>query len=142
MTVTGIGTIAGAAAGGHAINLAAISAALSAAPAAHPDPERRWIAGCTAGVCYLLLGLGSAALVTVIAAAPAGTLETVAGLALLPTLAAVLAGALASEQHREAGVVTFLVAASGIGFLGIGAAFWAVVAGLAVRHALRERAAD
>ncbi|NEW45845.1 benzoate/H(+) symporter BenE family transporter [Nocardia cyriacigeorgica] len=141
MAVTGIGTIAGAPAGGHAINLAAISTALSAAPTAHPDPERRWIAGCAAGVCYLLLGLGSAALVAVIAAAPAGTLETVAGLALLPTLAAVLAGALASEQHREAGVVTFLVAAAGIGFLGIGAAFWAVVAGLVVRQALRSRAA-
>ncbi|BDT85320.1 benzoate/H(+) symporter BenE family transporter [Nocardia cyriacigeorgica] len=141
MTVTGLGTIAGAPAGGHAINLAAISAALSAAPAAHPDPRRRWIAGCTAGAGYLLLGLGSAALVTVIAVAPAGTLETVAGLALLPTLAAALAAALASEQDREAGVVTFLVAASGIAFLGIGSAFWAVITGLIVRYALRRRTA-
>ncbi|WP_228785670.1 benzoate/H(+) symporter BenE family transporter [Nocardia cyriacigeorgica] len=141
MTVTGLGTIAGAPAGGHAINLAAISAALSAAPSAHPDPRRRWIAGCTTGASYLLLGLGSAALATLIAAAPAGTLETVAGLALLPTLAAALAAALASEQHREAGVVTFLVAASGIGFLGIGSAFWAVIAGLVVREALRSRTA-
>ncbi|WP_280202605.1 benzoate/H(+) symporter BenE family transporter [Nocardia cyriacigeorgica] len=141
MTVTGLGTIAGAPAGGHAINLAAISAALSATPAAHPDPRRRWIAGCTAGAGYLLLGLGSAALVTVIAVAPAGTLETVAGLALLPTLAAALAAALASEQDREAGVVTFLVAASGIAFLGIGSAFWAVITGLIVRYALRRRTA-
>ncbi|WP_249358720.1 benzoate/H(+) symporter BenE family transporter [Nocardia cyriacigeorgica] len=141
MTVTGLGTVAGAPAGGHAINLAAISAALSAAPAAHPDPRRRWIAGCTAGASYLLLGLGSAALVNVIAVAPAGTLETVAGLALLPTLAAALAAALASEQDREAGVVTFLVAASGIAFLGIGSAFWAVIAGLSVRYTLRRRTA-
>ncbi|MFX0580304.1 benzoate/H(+) symporter BenE family transporter [Nocardia nepalensis] len=136
MTVTGIGTILGAPAGGHAINLAAISAALSAAPAAHPDPKRRWIAACTAGATYLILALGSAALVTLIATAPKGTLETVAGLALLATLAAALAGALKSEQHREAGVVTFLIAASGVGFLGIGAAFWALVAGLVVRKVL------
>ncbi|WP_067846594.1 benzoate/H(+) symporter BenE family transporter [Nocardia lijiangensis] len=140
MTVTGIGTILGAPAGGHAVNLAAISAALSAAPAAHPDPKRRWIAACTAGVTYLLLALGSAALVTLVAAAPEGTLETVAGLALLATLAAALAGALRSEQHREAGVITFLIAASGVGFLGIGAAFWALIAGLLVRWALRPRA--
>ncbi|MGY1945672.1 benzoate/H(+) symporter BenE family transporter [Nocardia asiatica] len=136
MTVTGLGTIAGAPAGGHAINLAAISAALSAAPAAHPDPKRRWIAAFTAGVLYLLLALGSAALVTLIAAAPAGTLETVAGLALLATLAASLGAALSGE-HREAGVVTFVIAASGVGFAGIGAAFWALLAGLLVRKVLR-----
>ncbi len=35
MIVTGIGTIVGAPAGGHAINLAAISAALAAAPPPH-----------------------------------------------------------------------------------------------------------
>ncbi|MFE7743130.1 benzoate/H(+) symporter BenE family transporter [Nocardia sp. NPDC057455] len=136
MTVTGLGTVVGAPAGGHAINLAAISAALSAAPAAHPDPKRRWIAAFTAGASYLLLALGSAALVTLIATAPAGTLETVAGLALLATLAAALGAALRCE-HREAGVVTFLIAASGVGFAGIGAAFWALLAGLIVRKVLR-----
>ncbi|MEV6321590.1 benzoate/H(+) symporter BenE family transporter [Nocardia sp. NPDC051787] len=137
MTVTGLGTVIGAPAGGHAINLAAISAALSAAPAAHPDPKRRWIAAFTAGVTYLLLALGSAALVTLIATAPAGTLETVAGLALLATLAAALDAALRSDEHREAGVVTFVIAASGVGFAGVGAAFWALLAGLLVRKVLR-----
>ncbi|UGT53738.1 benzoate/H(+) symporter BenE family transporter [Nocardia asteroides] len=136
MLVTGIGTIAGAGAGGHAINLAAISAALSAAPSASPDPKRRWIAAATAGASYLVLGLASAALVTLIAAAPAGTLETVAGLALLATLAAALTGALSDPEHRMAGLVTFLVAAAGTSFLGIGGAFWALLAGLAVRRFL------
>lgn len=141
MTVTGIGTVLGAPAGGHAINLAAISAALSAAPTAHPDPKRRWIAAFTVGCCYLLIALGSAALVTLAAAAPDGTLETVAGLALLGTLASALSGALKSDEHREAGVVTFLIAGSGIGFFGIGAAFWALVAGLVVRQVLTPRSA-
>ncbi|MEV0080715.1 benzoate/H(+) symporter BenE family transporter [Nocardia neocaledoniensis] len=136
MLITGIGTIAGAGAGGHAINLAAISAALSAAPSASPDPKRRWIAAATAGGSYLVLGLASAALVTLIAAAPAGTLETVAGLALLATLAAALTGALSDPEHRMAGLVTFLVAAAGTSFLGIGGAFWALLAGLAVRRFL------
>ncbi|MGW5570232.1 benzoate/H(+) symporter BenE family transporter [Nocardia thailandica] len=136
MLVTGVGTVAGAAAGGHAINLAAISAALAAAPAASPDPKRRWFAAATAGAVYLVLGLFSAALVTFIATAPAGTLETVAGLALLATLAAALTGALSDSGHRMAGVVTFLVAASGTALFGIGAAFWALVAGLVVRRFL------
>ncbi|MGW4634955.1 benzoate/H(+) symporter BenE family transporter [Nocardia sp. NPDC004415] len=136
MLVTGIGTLAGAAAGGHAINLAAISAALSAAPSASPDPKRRWIAAATAGATYLVLGLASAALVTLIAAAPAGTLETVAGLALLATLAAALSSALTDPADRLPALVTFLVAASGTTLFGIGGAFWALLAGLALRRFL------
>lgn len=137
MTVTGIGTVLGAVAGGHAINLAAVSAALAAAPAAHPDPKRRWIAAATAGGCYLLLALVSGALVTFAAAAPRGVLETVAGLALIATLAAALTAALTPADHRPAAAMTFLVAASGVTLLGIGAAFWALVAGLLVRWLLR-----
>ncbi|MEV0433538.1 benzoate/H(+) symporter BenE family transporter [Nocardia sp. NPDC050413] len=136
MLVTGIGTVLGAPAGGHAINLAAISAALAAAPSASPDPKRRWIAAATAGASYLVLGLASAALVTLIAAAPAGTLETVAGLALLATLAASLSAALTDPGDRLPGLVTFLVAASGTTLLGIGGAFWALLAGLIVRRIL------
>ncbi|MFC9965851.1 benzoate/H(+) symporter BenE family transporter [Nocardia ignorata] len=136
MLVTGIGTVLGAPAGGHAINLAAISAALAAAPSASPDPKRRWIAAATAGASYLVLGLASAALVTLIAAAPAGTLETVAGLALLATLAASLSAALTDPGDRLAALVTFLVAASGTTLLGIGGAFWALLAGLIVRRIL------
>ncbi|TDP40023.1 benzoate/H(+) symporter BenE family transporter [Nocardia ignorata] len=136
MLVTGIGTVLGAPAGGHAINLAAISAALAAAPSASPDPKRRWIAAATAGASYLVLGLASAALVTLIAAAPAGTLETVAGLALLATLAASLAAALTDPGDRLSALVTFLVAASGTTLLGIGGAFWALLAGLIVRRIL------
>ncbi|WP_227985407.1 benzoate/H(+) symporter BenE family transporter [Nocardia spumae] len=139
MTITGLGTIAGAPAGGHAINLAAISAALAAAPSAHPDPRRRWWSTMAAGGCYLVLAPVSAALVAITAVAPAGVLETVAGLALLGTFAAALSAALGAAEHRIAATVTFLVSASGIAVLGIGAAFWAVIAGLVVRWVLAPR---
>ncbi|MGW3545009.1 benzoate/H(+) symporter BenE family transporter [Nocardia niigatensis] len=133
MTITGLGTVLGAPAGGHAINLAAISAALSAAPSAHPDPRRRWIAAFTAGCMYMVLALASGALVMLVAAAPKGVLETVAGLALIATLAGALTAALTPAAHRSAAALTFLVAASGIALLGVGAAFWALVAGLLAR---------
>ncbi len=136
MTVTGLGTIVGAPAGGHAINLAAISAALAAAPTAHPNPVKRWTAAFTAGWAYLVLALASAALATLVASAPAGIIETVAGLALLGTLASSLAGSLRAEADREAAVLTFLIAASGVAILGIGSAFWALAVGLAIRWAL------
>ncbi|CCQ15790.1 Benzoate membrane transport protein BenE [Rhodococcus sp. AW25M09] len=139
MTVTGTGTVLGAFAGGHTINLAAISAALSANPGAHPDPKRRWIAAFTAGCSYLVLALLATALATLVAAAPAGVVETVAGLALLGTLAASLFGALEHSSDREATVLTFLVAASGSTFAGIGSAFWALAVGLVVRAILRRQ---
>lgn len=56
---------------------------------------------------------------------------------LLGTLGSALAGALADEGGREAAAVCFLVAASGVTVLGVGAAFWALLAGLALRPLLR-----
>lgn len=137
MTVTGAGTVAGAFAGGHAVNLAAITAAMAASPEAHPDPDRRWVAAHTAGWTYLVLAAVSTALVGVVAQAPHGLVEVVAGLALIGTLGGALKGATSAETGREAAVVTFVVAASGVSFGGIGAAFWALVAGLVVYFALR-----
>lgn len=139
MLVTGVGTAVGAAAGGPAINLAAISAALSASPDAHPDPRRRWVAAQTAGWTYLLLALLSTALTTVVSAAPDGVVQAVAGLGLLGTLGSALAGATAEGEGREAAVVTFVVAASGVSLLGIESAFWALLAGLVVRALLPAR---
>ena len=137
MTVTGLGTLAGAGAGGHAINLAAITAALTASPDAHPDPRRRWVAAHTAGWAYLVLAAVSTALTVLATAAPTGVIEAVAGLALLPTFGASVAAATGAAEGREAAVTTFVVAASGVTLVGIGAAFWALLAGLVVRSALQ-----
>uniref|UniRef100_UPI000466B19E benzoate/H(+) symporter BenE family transporter n=1 Tax=Arthrobacter sp. CAL618 TaxID=1055770 RepID=UPI000466B19E len=139
MFVTGLGTAAAAPFGGHAMNLAALSAALSAGETAGLDRNRRWIAAVSAGCCYLVLAGASAALVTVVAAAPPGLIETVAGLALMGTMATALAAALAEVSQRMSAVVTFLVAASGLTLAGIGGAFWALIAGLLVRWVLEAR---
>jgi benzoate membrane transport protein len=139
MLVTGAGTILSAPFGGHAMNLAALSAALAAGKEAGGDKERRGIAAVTSGLAYVVLALFSAALVTVVGAAPPGLLEAVAGLALIGTLAASVSSALAVAEERIAASVTFLVAASGLSFAGIGAAFWALAAGLLVRWILQNR---
>jgi benzoate membrane transport protein len=134
---TGAATVAGAALGGHVINLAAISAALSAGDDAHPDPARRYIASSTAGLSYIVLGLLAALLSGLVAVAPAGLIESVAGLALLGTLGSSLANAVAEDvpghvRYRDAAVVTFLVTVSGVSFASIGSPFWGLVAGLLV----------
>jgi|GEM_PF-1053765 len=103
------------------------------------DHGRRWIAAFVAGLAYLILAAFSAALVTVVAAAPAGLLEAVAGLALLGTLASAISSALAVAEERVPACITFLLAASGISFAGVGAAFWALAGGILVRWLLKDR---
>jgi benzoate membrane transport protein len=59
-------------------------------------------------------------------------IEAVAGLALLGAFGSSLANALANADEREAALVTFLTAASGLSFFGIGGAFWGLIAGGAI----------
>jgi len=132
LLATGGSTVLGAAFGAFAINLAAITAALTSGPDAHPDPARRWIAAVASGATYLVLGLGAGLATALVASAPAGLVEAVAGLALLGALGAALTAALDAPEHREPAVVTFVVVASGITAVGVSAAFWGLMAGLAV----------
>ena len=137
LVYSGSATAVGAVFGGHAINLAAISAALAAGSEAHPDKGRRWVAALACGVTYLAFGPLSPAVSAVADAAPAGLLAAIAGLALVGTFASSAAAALAEPSMRDASALTFVVAASGVAWLGIGAAFWALVAGLAWAGASR-----
>ncbi|MFS0910729.1 benzoate/H(+) symporter BenE family transporter [Microbacterium sp. 179-I 3D2 NHS] len=136
MLVTGLGTALGAPAGGHAINLAAISAALAASPDADPDPGRRWVAGVSTGASYLALGGLSAAVAALVSLAPDAVIPAVAGVALFAAFGSSVQQAIDDPGERIPAVVTFLVAASGISVVGVSAAFWALVAGLAVRAVL------
>jgi benzoate membrane transport protein len=139
LTSTGLATIAVAPFGGHAVNLAAISAALAAGPDAHPDPRRRWIAAVTAGVGLAVLGLGAGFATAMLVLSPPVLIEAVAGLALLGALAAALSSAVSDPRGREAAAITFVVTAAGVGFLGIGAAFWGLLAGMAMTLLHRQR---
>jgi benzoate membrane transport protein len=126
---TGLGTAAGAFFGGHAINLAAITAAIMASPEAHPDKAKRWVASFTAGVIYLLLGLGAGVATALVAAAPTILIIAVAGLAVLGALITSITTALERPQHRIEAIVTFLVTASGITIAGIGSPLWGLATG-------------
>lgn len=139
MVVTGLGSLAAAPAGGHGINLAAITAALAAGPEAGEDRDRRWIASVTSGVLLVLLGLAAAACAQLIALAPVGVIPAVAGLALIATFVVSLRAALEERSEQLPAGVTVLIAASGISVAGISAAFWALLVGLALRALLRPR---
>ncbi|NIY78292.1 benzoate/H(+) symporter BenE family transporter [Celeribacter sp. HF31] len=129
ITVTGLTSLILAPFGGYAFNLAAITAAICAGPEADDNPATRYKAVVVAGVLYSIVGLLGAAVISLFVIAPKALVVTVAGLALLNTIAASLTGALKEADQREAGLVTFMTTVSGISFFGIGAPLWALVFG-------------
>ncbi len=112
------------------MNLAAITAAICTGPQAHPDRERRYLAGVWAGVFYLCVGVFGATVASLLAALPPPLILGIAGLGLLGTIGGSLASALGDERSREAAVVTFLATASGFTLFGVGSAFWGLLAGV------------
>ena len=132
LAVTGAASLATAFLGAHTSNLAAISAALCTGPEAHPDPAERWKAGVFYTLWWVLIALFGASLVGVFAALPPALLVTVAGTALLGSMAGAMGTALANDKERLAAAGTLAVTVSGVTLMGVGSAFWGLVFGLLV----------
>ncbi|WP_448111599.1 benzoate/H(+) symporter BenE family transporter [Pseudomonas lini] len=139
LTVTGLGSLLMAPFGSHAFNIAAITAAICTGKEASEDPSKRWIAGVAAGLFYIHVGIFGVTLAAVFMALPATFITTLAGLALLGTIGANLASAMADVKTREASLITFLASAANITLLGIGGAFWGLLIGLAAYALLNGR---
>ncbi|WP_030072608.1 MULTISPECIES: benzoate/H(+) symporter BenE family transporter [Halomonas] len=129
---TGGATLLLAPFGGYALNMAAISAAVCIGPDSHADPRRRYTAGVAAGVFYIAMGIFGGTVTGVFNTLPSVLVMSLAGIALLGTLSGGLANAFENSGQRDAAIITFLLTGSGITLLGIGGAFWGLVAGLVV----------
>lgn len=127
---TGLTSLLLAPFGGFSVCIAAITAAICMGQDVHPDPQRRYWGAACAGLFYLLAGLFGGAIGQIFSALPPALIHTIAGLALLGTIAGSLQRALADETQREAAVIAFLITACGLSLSGIGAAFWGLVGGV------------
>ncbi|TIS45636.1 MAG: benzoate transporter, partial [Mesorhizobium sp.] len=130
--VTGLFSLLSAPFGASTTNLAAISAAICTGPDVHPDPAERWKTGPFYALAYLVFAIFGASLVAIFAVLPQSLIVLVAGLALMAPLANALSIALHDAGERMAATLTFAVTASGLTLFGVGAAFWGLVAGMAV----------
>lgn len=118
--------------GAHTISMAAITAAICLGDDVHADKAQRWKVGLAYAAAWAGLGLLGPALVAILQAMPGEILTLLVGLALLGPLTGALAGAYTPPQSRFAATITLTVTASGIALFGIGAAFWGLIAGLAM----------
>lgn len=130
LTVTGLGSLAMAPFGAHAFNVAAITAAICTGRDAHEDPAKRYLAGLACGLFYILVGTFGVTLATLFMVLPKAFITTLAGLALLGAIGGSLANAMADARTRETALITFLATAANVTMLGVGGAFWGLVAGL------------
>lgn len=132
MLSTGAGAAVTALFGGFSLNLAAITAALNANDHAHPNPARRWLASVYGGAIYIAMAFVAGGVVDFVLQTPREIVLATAGLALMGTIVNSISSAVETPELRLPAMVTFLVGASGIVVAGIGAAFWALLAGLVV----------
>lgn len=129
---TGIFSLIIAPFGAVPVNMSAITAAMMCGEDAGEDATQRYWAALTAGLAYVMLAFFSPAIIDIANQAPAGLVTAVAGLALIPALVSSITVAFSNQQQLEAPALTFLITASGMALLGISAAFWGIVIGIAI----------
>jgi benzoate membrane transport protein len=139
LVTTGLGTVVASFFGGFVMNLAAITAALNANEQAHKDPTKRWIASVSGGLVYWVFAVFAGVAVAFVYQTPRELLLAASGLALLPTIVNSFNVMVETAEQRLPAVITFLVASSGVAFFSIGAAFWAILLGLALIALLKLR---
>ena len=126
--------------GAHTISVAAITATICLGDDVHPDRSQRWKVGLAYAGVWVGLGLLGPAILLILGALPPGVLVLLVALALLGPLMGALSGAYTPPQSRFAATITLAVTASGVAAFGIGAAFWGLVAGLAMHGLERAKA--
>lgn len=132
LTVTGLGSLVMAPFGAHAFNVAAITAAICTGKDAHEEAAKRYIAGLVCGLLYVTVGIFGVTLAALFMVLPRTFIATLAGLALLGAIGGSLAQAMADARTRETALITFLATSANVTLLGVGGAFWGLLAGLAV----------
>lgn len=145
LTITGLGSLIMTPFGAHAFNVAAITAAICTGKDAHEDPSKRYLAGLACGVLYVTVGIFGVTLASLFMVLPRVFITTLAGLALLGAIGGSLSHAMADARTRETALITFLATSANVTMLGVGGAFWGLIAGLLVHvliHGRRNRLAE
>ena len=131
ITTGGLSAVAGLF-GAHTVSMAAITAAICLGDDVHPDRTQRWKVGLAYAGVWLALGLLGPVILPLLRSLPADLMALLVALALLGPLTGALTTAYASPATRFAASITLAVTASGVAIFSIGAAFWGLVAGLAI----------
>jgi len=131
----GVGAVASAITGGVSTCLAGPTNAILVASG---ERKRQYTSGILVGCLAIVFGLLAPTFTHLLLAAPKSLIMTLAGLAMLRVLQTAFVTAFA-KRFSLGSLVAFLVTVADVPLLNVGAAFWGLLAGLAI-SALLERA--
>ena len=129
--VGGLGTMVSSFFNLHSTCIAAPMTGICASPEAGTH-DKRWVAAVIAGVIFVVAAPFYGYVVSLLEATPRYFIAIIAGLALMRVITSSMSIAFAGKKHEIGALFAFLIAASGIQILGIGATFWALVLGVVV----------
>nr|WP_298058092.1 benzoate/H(+) symporter BenE family transporter [uncultured Halomonas sp.] len=129
--VGGVGTMVSAFFNLHSTCIAAPMTGICASPEAGTH-DKRWVAAVIAGAIFVVAAPFYGYVVSLLEATPRYFIAIIAGLALMRVITSSMSIAFAGKKHEIGALFAFLIAASGIQILGVGATFWALVLGVVV----------
>nr|WP_255698684.1 benzoate/H(+) symporter BenE family transporter [Halomonas desiderata] len=129
--VGGLGTMISSFFNLHSTCIAAPMTGICSSPEAG-ERDKRWVAAVITGAIFVVCAPFYGYVVSLIEATPGYFIAIIAGLALVRVLTSALAIAFSGKKHEMGALFAFLIAASGIQILGIGASFWALVLGVLI----------
>lgn len=127
--VGGFGTMISAFFNLHSTCIAAPMTGICSSPEAG-ERDKRWVAAVIAGAIFVVGAPFYGYVVSLIEATPRYFIAIIAGLALIRVITSAMAIAFSGKKHEMGALFAFLIAASGIQILEIGASFWALVLGV------------
>lgn len=129
--VGGLGTMISSFFNLHSTCIAAPMTGICSSPEAG-ERDKRWVAAVITGAIFVVCAPFYGYVVSLIEATPGYFIAIIAGLALVRVLTSSLAIAFSGKKHEMGALFAFLIAASGIQILGIGASFWALILGVLI----------
>nr|WP_249410197.1 benzoate/H(+) symporter BenE family transporter [Halomonas venusta] len=129
--VGGLGTMVSSFFNLHSTCIAAPMTGVCASPEAGAH-DKRWVAAVIAGAIFVVAAPFYGYVVSLLEAAPRYFIAIIAGLALMRVISSSMVIAFSGRRHEVGALFAFLIAASGIQILGIGATFWALVLGVII----------
>ena len=106
------------------------------------EVDKRYVAAVWCGIAFALTGIFAKFTMGLLAAIPAEALNMVVSLTLVGMIIGGLSDSFGTGKFKFASFASFITAASGVAFFGIGSAFWALVAGTVVALVLEKKDYD
>lgn len=130
--ISGFGGIFSGLFGAHNANVAGPMTAICSSEEAGDDKDARYASAVVNGVLFMSFGLVGSYAISLIKVIPGPLVSVLAGLAMISVLIRSLKEGFGSGKYQMGAFAALIVGASGVSFLKIGSAFWALVVGVVV----------